>query len=80
MKKKKYLKSATLCLLFSALLAGCSGDKEEKEPGAIEQVTDKAAEVGIEYIQQPIEKAQGVQDIQDAHAQKMKEAMGESDQ
>ncbi len=79
MKTNKYLKSATLCLLFSALLGGCSGDKEE-EPGVVEQVTDKAANVGIEYIQQPIEKAQGVQAIQDAHTQKMKDAMGEGDQ
>lgn len=80
MKKKNYLKSAILCLLFATLIVGCSDDKEKNEPGAIEQVTEKAADVGIQYIQQPIEKAQGVQAIQDAHTQKMKDAMGESDQ
>ncbi len=67
--------SASLCLLLIALLAGCSGDQEKKEAGAIEKMTDKAAQQAVRNIRQPIEQAGQVQAIQDAHVRAINEAI-----
>jgi len=76
----KYFKSASLCLLLVGILAGCSGDSEDKEPGAIEQMTDKAAREAVQNIRQPMEQARQVQAMQDAHTRAVNEAAENSSQ
>ena len=70
-----YLKSAPLCLLLAGMLLGCSGNEEQKEPGAIEKMTDKAAEEAVQNIRQPMERAKQVQAIQDARVRAINEAI-----
>ena len=65
-----FLKSAPLApfyLLLAGMLSGCSSDRENKEPGAIQEMTDKVAQEEVQNIRQPIEQAKQVQAIQDAH-------------
>lgn len=62
-----YLKSASLSLLLAGMLSSCSGDRENKEPGGLQQMTDKVAQEAVQNIRQPIEQAKQVQAIQDAH-------------
>ncbi len=76
----KYFKSASLCLLLISLVCGCSGNEEQKEPGAIEQMTDKVAQETVQNIRQPIEQAKQVQAIQDAHTRAVNEAIENSSQ
>ncbi len=80
MGRTKYLRSAFLCLLLATIFSGCSGDQEKKEPGAIEKMTDKAAEEAVQNIRQPIERAKQVQAIQDAHVRAINEAIETSGQ
>ena len=75
MGRTKYLRSAFFFLLLATILSGCSGDQEKKEPGAIEKMTDKAAEDAVQNIRQPIERAKQVQAIQDAHVRAINEAI-----
>ena len=62
-----FLKSASLYLLLAGMLSGCSSDRENKEPEAIQEMTDKVAQEAVQNIRQPIEQAKQVQAIQDAH-------------
>lgn len=80
MGRTKYLRSVFFGLLPATILSGCSGDQEKKEPGAIEKMTDKAAEEAVQNIHQPIERAKQVQAIQDAHVRAVKEAVENSGQ
>ena len=75
MGRTKYLRSAFFFLLLATILYGCSGDEEKKEVGAIEKMTDKAAEEAVQNIRQPIERAKQVQAIQDAHVRAINEAI-----
>jgi len=74
----KYFKSAFLCLLLISLICGCSGNEEQKEPGAVEQMTDKVAQKAVQNIRQPIEQAKQVQAIQGAHTRAVNEAIENS--
>ena len=74
----KCLKSASLYLLLAGMLFACSGDRENKEPGAIEQMTDKVAQEAVQNIRQPIEQAKQVQAIQGAHTRAVNEAIENS--
>lgn len=74
----KYFKSASLCLLLISLICGCSGNEEQKEPGAVEQMTDKVAQKAVQNIRQPIEQAKQVQAIQGAHTRAVNEAIENS--
>jgi hypothetical protein len=78
MARIKFLSSAYFCLLPATILSGCSGDQEKKEAGAIEKMTDKAAEQAVQNIRQPIERAEQVQAIQDAHTKAINEAIENS--
>ena len=80
MWRTQYLRSAFLCLLLATLFSGCSGDQEKKEPGAIKKMTNKAAEEAVQNIRQPIEWAEQVQAIQDAHGRAINEAVENSSQ
>ena len=80
MARTRYLRSAFLCLLLAGILSGCSGDQEKKEPGAIKKMTDKAAEEAVQNIREPIERAEQVQAIQDAHVRAINEAIENSGQ
>lgn len=80
MGRPTYLRLASFCLLLSIILCGCSGDQEKKEPGAIEKMTDKAAEEAVQNIRQPIERAEQVQGILDAHVRAIDEAVEKSGQ
>ncbi len=70
--------SALAALLFVTplLLAGCSGEKEEK--GVVEQASDKVASKAVEYINKPLDKAKDTQALQNAQAQKMNDVLQES--
>ena len=76
--KRTIFRSAFFCLLLTAFLAGCSGDQEKKETGAIEKMTDKAAQQAVQNIREPIERAEQVQAIQDAHLKAINEAIEEN--
>ena len=73
-------RTATVCaLLFFGtlgLLAGCSGDKEEK--GMVEQASDKVAAKAVEQINKPLDKAKGSQALQNAQSQKMEDMLQET--
>ena len=78
MARTKYLRSVSFGLLLATIFCGCSGDQENKEPGAIKKMTDKAAEEAVQNIRQPIERAEQVQAIQDAHVRAINEAVENS--
>ncbi len=78
MARIKFLSSAFFCLLLATILSGCSGDQEKKEAGTIKKMTDKAAEQAVQNIRQPIERAEQVQAIQDAHTRAINEAIENS--
>ncbi len=65
------------CLLLAAtMFTGCSGnkDEEEKKPGKIQQMTDKAGAAAARQIQVPIERAEQVQGIEDQYTKQLQEA------
>jgi PBP1b-binding outer membrane lipoprotein LpoB len=78
MGRTKYLRYVFFCLLLATILSGCSGDQEKKEAGTIEKMTDKAAEQAVQNIRQPIERAEQVQAIQEAHTRAINEAIENS--
>ena len=80
MARTKYFRFAFFFLLPATILYGCSGEQEKKETGAIKKMTDKAAEEAVQNIRQPIERAEQVQAIQDAHLRAIKEAVENSGQ
>ena len=75
MARTKYLRSVSFGLLLATILWGCSGDQEQKEVGAIKQMTDKAAEEAVQNIRKPIERAEQVQAVQDAHVRAINESV-----
>ena len=64
-----------VCLSF----LGCS-KKEEGEPekGAIEKMTDEAAEVIVNKIRTPMDRARSVKELEEDRAKAMDEAMNEA--
>jgi len=66
--------SAVFCLSFSA----CSKAKdEESEKGAIDKITDRAAERAVKKIKTPIDKARAVQEKEGERTKAMDEAVKE---
>ncbi len=68
-------------LFFTAcILSACGGESEEEEKSAIDQFTHETASKAVHYIQDPINKAQVVQDLSNQHAEDIKQAMEETNQ
>ncbi len=63
---KKLLVYPLLLLLVSATMAGCSKKEEEQEKGAINKMTDKAADEITTRIKTPLNKARAAHDLQAA--------------
>ena len=64
-----------ILLLAALILTGCSGDDEEQQSGAIDQLTDKVAQKAVQNIREPIERAKQAQAIQEAHTKAINEAV-----
>lgn len=67
-------------VLLSALLftvAGCSSNEEQQveEKGAIEKMTDRAAEKAVEKIRTPQDKARAAQSLGDDRLEQMDQAL-----
>jgi len=45
-------------LIISLLIFSCSDNREDDQKGAIDQMTDRAAEIAVEKIQTPIKEAE----------------------
>jgi hypothetical protein len=85
MTKEVAVKRFCVCVLigFSCLclsLLACS-KKEEAEPekGAIEKMTDEAADVIVNKIRTPMDRARSVEDLQQDRAKAMEEALDEKE-
>ena len=77
MNRKKWF-AALGAVFFLSLMAGCSGEKEEK--GMVEQASDKVAGKAVEYINKPLDKAKQSQAVQNAQSQKMEVMLEESEE
>lgn len=56
------IQSLRCCLVVLALTLGaCSGDEGEK--GAVDAMTDKAAQEAVNYVREPINEADAVRDL-----------------
>ncbi|WP_446009891.1 hypothetical protein [Candidatus Electrothrix sp.] len=75
MNKRNWM-SAVGAVFLVSLIAGCSGEKEEK--GVVEQASDKVAGKAVEYINKPLDKAKQSQAAQNAQSQKMDDMLQES--
>ena len=62
---------------FSIFILACSSGDEEQKKGAIEQMTDRAAEVAVEKIRSPIEKAKEVRKLEEGRAAEADKALEE---
>ena len=77
MNKRNWISAiGTLLLGTLVVLAGCSGEKEEK--GMVEQASDKVAGKAVEYINKPLDKAKQSQAAQNVQTQKMEDMLDES--
>jgi len=64
---------AVLCVGFSA----CSGKEEKSEKGKIEKMTNEAADVIVDRIQKPMERARSVDEMARERVRGMDEASKE---
>ena len=79
------MKNWMICAVIALLLGGaglraCSNDHEtESEPqkGAIEQMTDKAAQKAIKRIRTPLNKARSAADQEEGRLNDMDEAVND---
>jgi hypothetical protein len=64
-----------LILVFVCLplVSGCSGDKDKKEKGVIEQQTDKAAKEAVKMIKTPLDEAKTAAKQQEDYTKQVKE-------
>lgn len=74
---KKFAYALAALLLCCAPLISCSGDKENKEKGVIEQGTDKAAKEAVERIKTPLEQARTAAEQENKRAEQV-EAQAEN--
>ena len=76
MNKRNWISVVGALLLGTlVLLAGCSGEKEEK--GMVEQASDKVAGKAVEYINKPLDKAKQSQAVQNAQTHNMEDMLDE---
>ena len=70
-----------ICLLLMCCLltipAGCSksGEQQVEEKGAIEKMTDEAAETAVKKIRTPMDKARATQNLGDDRLEEMDKAL-----
>ena len=77
--KRKFIYLIIGVSFFCILFSGCSGKEEDvkKEKGAIEKMTDQAAEAALDKINDPLNKARSVQEMHDKKADQVDEVMEE---
>jgi hypothetical protein len=63
--------------VFFLAVTACSEEKAD-EKGAVEKMTDSAAEKATEYIQEPIDRAKAVQDLAQRKADEVNKAAKEA--
>ena len=56
------------------LFSGCSDETEEKK-SSVENFTEETAHKIVQHIQEPLDKAQAVQQLVNEHADEIKKAM-----
>jgi hypothetical protein len=73
--KKSYIYFATVSFIFCLTLSTCSKGKDaESEKGAIDKITERAAETATKKIKTPIDKARSVQEKEEERMKAMDEA------
>ena len=56
------------------ITVGCSGNKDKKEKGVIEQQTDKTAQEAVKMIKTPLNEAKTAAKAQDDYGKKVEKA------
>ena len=60
--------------MFGLAVGACSkADYDEEEPTIVEKINKRAADEAVDYIQTPLNKARGVDDMADRHVQDLEE-------
>ena len=70
--------SAAVVLSVSIAFTGCSKQEEEQiveEKGAIEKMTDAAADKAVKKIRTPLDKARGTSNLGDKRLEEMDKAL-----
>jgi predicted ATPase with chaperone activity len=76
--KRVMIYPAMVLLVFGINLSACSKDEGPKsEKGKIEKMTDHAADVVVEKIRTPIDKARSVQETEEERMRGLDEALKE---
>jgi len=79
MSRKSFFNLIYLLLMCCLLTipAGCSkrGEQQVEEKGAIEKMTDQAAETAVKKIRTPMDKARATQNLGDNRLEEMDRAL-----
>ncbi len=72
-----YFLSAVIICSLLVLPSGCSknGEQQAEEKGAIEKMTDQAAETAVKRIRTPQDKARASQNLGDKRLEEMDKAL-----
>lgn len=77
-KHRMFFLSAAVVLSVSIAFTGCSRQEEEQiveEKGAIEKLTDEAADKAVKKIRTPLDKARGAGNLGDTRLEEMDKAL-----
>ena len=77
-KDSMYYLLAAFVLSVTIAFTGCSKQEEEQvveEKGAIEKMTDEAADKAVKKIRSPINKARGTRNLGDERLEEMDKAL-----
>ena len=68
---------AVIAVFFLIFSLGCSknGEQQIEEKGAIEKMTDQAAETAVKKIRTPMDKARATQNLGDERTEEMDKAL-----
>ena len=74
--KRFVIYAVFLLFVISPLISACSGKDVEKK-GAINKMTDHAAELAVEKIRTPIKQAEAARKLEEEWMEKLDEALEE---
>ena len=75
--KRFVIYTALLLLVICPLISACSKKDGEEEKGAIDKMTDHAAEVAVEKIRKPIEQAEAARNLEEERVKEVDEVLEE---
>ena len=75
--KRFVIYAVFLLFVISPLISACSGKDVEEKKGAIDKMTDHAAELAVEKIRTPIKQAEAARKREEERMKNLDEALEE---